>query len=142
MSTQHGPTMHDAPPRAPTTTATTRPVSGGLAADAAARRASRQPPKLRRSLRWAGGAFGGVFAVGAVCASCGVVPLGLVLAAAGAASLTAGLGVALFALGSAMLVAVLARSRRRGQPPEACCSPAALAATDQGEATRTSSTVL
>jgi hypothetical protein len=75
------------------------------------------PPRsrlaARRSLRWARRSFAGVFLVGATEACCGGLPVGFVLAAAGAAGVAAGLGVAVLALCSAATVALLGRRRRR-----------------------------
>jgi hypothetical protein len=68
----------------------------------------------RRSVRWSGRAFGGVFVVGGAAACCGGVPLGLLFAAAGGAGVAAGLGVTLLAVASAAALAVGAASRRRG----------------------------
>lgn len=130
----------------------TRPATIGTRATAPARigheavtdgSAGGSAPALRRSARWAGRAFGGVFVVGAAGACCGAIPLGFLLAAAGAAGLTAGLGVAVASVVSAAVVALLARSRRRAASSEACCAaPSGANEASAAAATAKASTVL
>lgn len=109
------------PKQEPTARAQTRDRQGGHDFDQGA------PPSAvwdvaGRSLRWMGGASGGVLFLGVAGACCGGLSLGVVAAATGAAGLAAGLGSVLLALASALGLALASLARRRTtRRDDPCC---------------------